>query len=503
MVLISAALIAAAAAIYAEQRSFLYGRLDQRVIAAAAPISYELGLDARLLRRSVAVRGPDGHRTTLSSGRNLEGFLPSGTYGELVGANGAVVRGPVIVNYGDRALPPPNLPAYISSSRPGSIPVISTLSSRGPNPVDYRMAAVGLAGNRGTLIIAVPSREVDDTLERLIVWEVIIGGGMIILLSALGWLVIRVAMRPLANIGAAADAIARGNLSRRVESTNPRTEIGQLGISLNTMLIRIERAFAARAASEQRLRQFLSDASHELRTPLASIRGYTEVFRMGATADRAALERSMERIEAEALRMGELVEGLLTLARVDERRETARERLDLVTIAAGAVADALARAPQRAITLRADSATLVEGDAGALRQVIDNLVGNAVVHTPEQAPIEVTVEQRGREAVVTVRDHGLGIPGSARDHVFERFWRGEASRSRGAGGSGLGLAIVRELLAAHGGTVSVANHPNGGAVFTVKLPLAPAAPNGAQPPAEPARRASELAGPVGLRALRG
>lgn len=503
VVLVSGALIVAAAAVYAEQRSYLYGRLDQRVIAAAVPISYELGLDARLVRRLVPVRDEHGHRTTFHFGKNLESFLPSGTYGELVGDNGVVLRGPVVVNYGDRALPPPKLPAHIPSSRPGSTPALISLSSSGPNPVRYRMAAIGLAEDRGTLIVAVPSQEVDETLDRLVVWEIVICGGTIILLSALGWLVIRIALRPLANMGEAAGAIANGDLARRVEPTNPRTEVGQLGISLNKMLIRIEAAFAAREASERRLRQFLSDASHELRTPLASIRGYTELFRMGATADRIALERSMERIEAEALRMGELVEDLLTLARVDERPEAVWQRLDLATIAAGAVADVRARAPRRAITLRADSATMVDGDAGAMRQVIDNLVGNAAVHTPERTPIDVEVDQRVAEAVLTVRDHGPGIPEEAHEHVFERFWRGEPGRSRGAGGSGLGLAIVRELLAAHGGTVSVANHPHGGAVFTVKLPLASAAPRREEPPADPAPRARAPNGPVGFRAERG
>jgi two-component system OmpR family sensor kinase len=472
LVLITVALVVAAVSIYAEQRSFLLGRLDQRVIESAAPISYELGVDARQLKRPAGEHHANAalsREPTLS--KDLSGFLPSGTYGVLIGPNGRVARGPVTVNYGDKRLPGPALPRGSQLTRPGASPRLFNAHSKRGSHVGYRVASLPLESGDGTLIVAVPRREVDQTLDQLVIVEALVVAGSIILLVALGWLVIRIALRPLDQMGGVASAIAGGDLSRRVSPATPRTEVGRLGISLNQMLMRIEDAFADRENSEERRRQFLADASHELRTPLASIRGYAELFRLGPAQDRKALARAMARIESEAARMGVLVEDLLALARLDELPESRRERVDLVELATQAVADARAIDPARTIACHVDGATDVHGDPDALRRVLANLMANALIHTPDGTAVELTVRQEGGNAVVEVRDHGPGLPPGSEELVFDRFWRAEA-RNDDRAGSGLGLSIVREIIASHRGAVNAANTPGGGAIFTVTLPLA-------------------------------
>jgi two-component system, OmpR family, sensor kinase len=280
---------------------------------------------------------------------------------------------------------------------------------------------------------------------------------------------VRVGLLPLDRIGHTAGAIAGGDLSHRVESTDPRTEVGRLGIALNAMLDRLERAFGEREASEDRLRQFLADASHELRTPLASIRGYAELFRMGAAREPADVEKAMRRIAA---RMGALVEDLLTLARLDEVADAPHGRVDLASIVRDAVDDARAIAPDREIRARIDGPTVVLGDADQLRQVLGNLLRNALVHTPQGTEIDVSVERSADEATLEVRDHGPGLPPGDPAALFERFWRSEGGRERGKGGAGLGLAIVAAIVDAHGGQVEAANAAGGGASFVVRLPAA-------------------------------
>jgi two-component system, OmpR family, sensor kinase len=476
LALVSGALVIAAVATYAEERSYLYGRLDQKAIAAAAPISYALGLDARLLARpriSTDEHVGVGHAVRSPGGRGLTGFVPTGTFGELVNQRGRVLRGPIMASYGE-PLPRPALPTHFSVAAPGSTPNLITVGSRPHSNVRYRVAALGLESGAGTVIVAVPLRDVDQTLDRLVLDEVLVVASIIVLLVGIGWLVIRVALRPLDRMASTASEISDGDLSRRVRPATSRTEIGRLGLSLNRMLVRIEDAFADKARSEERRRQFLADASHELRTPLASIRGYAELFRLGAARDPEALERAMDRIEAEATRMGILVDELLLLARLDELPEAPRMPVDLSEIAAQTLADARAMAPERAIELHGGEHSInVLGDAGALGQVLANLTVNAIIHTPEGTPIELAVARSRRDAVITVRDHGPGLPPGAEERVFARFWRADGGRTRGRGGTGLGLSIVREIVSAHHGSVRAENAPDGGALFTVTLPSAP------------------------------
>jgi two-component system OmpR family sensor kinase len=476
LLLVSVALVTAAVAIYEEQRSYLLGRLDQRVIAAAAPISYSLGVQARFKRTRADEATPPRVRTAVGRvGKGLVDFLPSGTFGALVGTRGQLLRGPVTTRYGEEHLPTPAFPSGYPVTPANTLELFTVGSGRG-SKVHYRVAAVGLEPGDGTIVAAVPLRDVDQTLDRLLVVEVLVVAGAIVLLAGLGWIAIRVGLRPLDQMGRAAGAIAGGDLSRRVSPATPRTEVGRLGLSLNRMLVRIEEAFSARAKSEERLRQFLSDASHELRTPLSSIRGYAELFRLGAAEDPVELARAMARIEAEAERMGVLVEDLLALARLDELRETRRVRVDLSELAAQAAADARAMDPARTVTLRAVPRLEVLGDPNALSQVLANLMTNAVMHTPDGAPVELSVRRDRGDVVVEVADYGPGLPAGSEERVFDRFWRAERRRARRPGGSGLGLSIVREIVHSHDGTVAGENRNGGGARFVVRLPAAPLAP---------------------------
>ena len=469
--LVSGALIVAAVAIYARQRSFLYNRLDQRVIAAATPISYQLGVDARRLRRPAGKGSDEDERQAKSPfGKGLAGFLPSGTFGALVDSRGGILRGPVTVSNGEARLSAPAFPKKFRLSHADQNPEVFTVNSERGRGVRYRVAALPLDSGAGTVIAALPLEEVDDTLHDLVIVEALVVGTLIVALTALGWVVIRIGLRPLGQMERVASEIADGDMSRRVSPATSRTEIGRLGLSLNKMLVQIEEAFADRAHSEERRKRFLADASHELRTPLASLRGYAELFRLGPAQDPVALTRAMARIEAEAARMGTLVENLLVLARLDELPEVPRVSVDLNELCAHAAADARAVAPDRRITVRASATVSATADPDAIRQVLANLTRNALIHTPEGTPIEIGLRCTGGRAVIEVRDHGPGLPEAAGDRVFDRFWHDRTGRSRGRGGAGLGLAIVREIVKAHQGTVAATNHPEGGAVFTVTLP---------------------------------
>jgi two-component system OmpR family sensor kinase len=321
-------------------------------------------------------------------------------------------------------------------------------------------------------VVAVPLSEANRTLDRLLLVEAIVVAAVLLVLAAFVWIVVRVGLRPLDRIGETAGAIAGGDLTRRVEPATERTEVGRLGLALNGMLASLESAFTQREASERRLRRFIADASHELRTPLASIRGYAELYRMGAATSEADRNKALSRIEDESARMGVLVEDLLALARLDETRPVAREAVDLAALAEDAVDDAKAADPSRRVVLDSNGRTPVLGDEPQLRQVLANLLRNAIVHTPAGTPIEVTVGSRGDKTELVVRDHGPGLPDGDHADLFERFWRDTKGRERGPAGSGLGLAIVARIVDAHEGTVEAANAPAGGATFTVTLPNA-------------------------------
>jgi two-component system OmpR family sensor kinase len=335
-------------------------------------------------------------------------------------------------------------------------------------------------------IIAAPLRDVDATVSELTRDEVIIGVLVLALVGGLAYALIGVGMRPLVRIEGTAAEIAAGDLSRRVEQTDPRTEVGRLGIALNAMLAHIEEAFAERQASENRLRRFVADASHELRTPLTSVRGYAELFRRGAAERPADLANAMRRIEAESARMGVLVDDLLLLAQLDQGRPLEQERVDLVTLVEELVADARAIEPDRPLELDAHGVIKVCGDDARLRQAVGNLLANARAHCPPEAAVRISVASDPLEATIEVADQGPGIDPADLDRVFERFFRSDPSRTRASGGTGLGLSIVASIVEAHGGRTEVSSTPGEGSCFRVVLPLAPVAPKSHVPSADDA-----------------
>jgi two-component system OmpR family sensor kinase len=446
---------------YIEQRSFQYSRVDQELKSAMIPVSGALEAMAGGAPR---LGGDSGDRGPGPGGGPNFG-IPAGTYGQKRDANGRVIAEKVF-SVDETVTAKPALPAKLGIGQISSI--------RGEKGVDTRYRVVATQDPRdGTItVVAIPLRATDETLRQLLVVEALVIAAVLIVLGLVSWVVVRVGLLPLDRMGHTAGAIAGGDLSHRVESTDPRSEVGRLGIALNAMLDRLERAFGEREASEDRLRRFIADASHELRTPLASIRGYAELFRMGAARQPADVEKAMRRIEDEAARMGVLVEDLLTLARLDEVPDTPHAELDLAALVRDAVDDGRAAAPGREIHLQTDGRAEVVGDRDQLRQVLGNLLRNAFVHTPEGTPIEVTLERAGDNVRLEVRDHGPGLPTSDAEALFERFWRSEAGRERGRGGAGLGLAIVAAIVDAHSGEVRAGNAPGGGASFVVTLPAA-------------------------------
>ncbi len=472
LALAAAGLVLLAAVTYAEQKSFLEDRLNQEVRAAGPAISEALDAagfrpagDATSTQRPgpglFPGRGGPGRRGGPGGPAGIN--LPPGTYGQRRDASGKVL-GHVLITYGQTPPPAPNIPASLPVGR------LLTVGSSGSSGLQYRLFVSRDPEDSGLTVVAVPLREVHQTLDRLLVVEALVIGGVLLALGVSAFFVVKLGLRPLDRIEVTAGQIAAGDLSRRVSPANPRTEVGRLGLALNAMLDRLEQAFSQRKASEERLRRFLADASHELRTPLASIRGYAELFRMGATEDAADTEMAMRRIEEESKRMGVLVEDLLTLARLDETPEREPGPVDVSALAADAVEDARATAPERRINLSVDGPVVTSGDPHQLRQVLANLLRNALVHTPAGTPVDVTIGERDSTITVQVRDHGTGLPPNSHPNLFERFWRAQGGRERGRAGAGLGLAIVREIVEAHGGRIRAENAPGGGALFVVELP---------------------------------
>jgi two-component system OmpR family sensor kinase len=468
LLLSAAGLVLLGAVTYAEQQSFLLGRVDQEARAAGGALSMVLDRAGfKPPASNQAAAGGRGRAPGEPADRGPGVNLPPGTYGQRRTASG-VVLGHVTIKYSQsETVPPaPRIPAAVPLGR------LFTVGSPGSSGLRYRVYAQRDPEDSGVTLVAVPLNEVDQTLHRLLLVEGLVIAGVLLALGLTAFFVVRLGLRPLSRMEVTAGEIAAGELSRRVRPATARTEVGRLGLALNAMLERLEQAFAERQASEDHLRQFLADASHELRTPLASIRGYAELFRMGATRNEEGTEMAMQRIEDESKRMGVLVEDLLTLARLDEAPELRRQPVDIAQMTRHAVEDARATAPERPISVEGPASAVVSGDPHQLHQVLANLMRNALVHTPPGSPIEVGVEDHGETVTMIVRDHGPGLPEEARVHLFDRFWRSEGGRERGKAGAGLGLAIVQGIVDAHHGRISAANAPGGGAVFTVSLPLA-------------------------------
>lgn len=393
--------------------------------------------------------------------------VPPGSVGELVGPTRNF--GPFQFNANGKP-PVPKIPAGLGSGSMNGDRYLTVPASDG---TEFRLLVIPTNVPGENLIVGISLQNVDETLAQLRLLEIVVSAAVLLGMAALAWWTVQLGLRPLARIRTTARAIAAGDLSQRVEPGAPGTEVGQLAASLNEMLSQIEQAFAARSASEARMRQFMADASHELRTPLSSIRGYAELFRHGAKGRPDDLNKAMTRIESESARMTQLVDDLLLLARLDEGRPLEAANVDISELAVDAAADTAVADDQHPIRVEAPEPVVVLGDEARLRQVVGNLLRNATLHTPAKTPIDVSIIREGEFALLRVADHGPGVPPEISARVFERFVRADQARGRERGGSGLGLAIVTAIVAAHQGSLTLETTTGGGATFLVRLPLRP------------------------------
>ncbi len=326
-----------------------------------------------------------------------------------------------------------------------------------------------------TVVLAVSLTEADATVRRMATIGLGTSALVLGLLAIAAWFLTRVGLRPLEQIERTAERIAAGDLTQRVPHYRQRTEVGRLAHAINGMLGQIERAFSDRTRSEEKLRRFVADASHELRTPVATIRGHAEMYRNGVVRDPGQVALLMQRVESESTRIGELVDDMLLLARLDQARPLEREPVDLLALSTETVIDAGARQPERVIDIDVVpgiAPPVVTGDEARLRQVLTNLLSNALRHTPPTSPVTVRIRTTPQEAVLTVIDAGPGMPANVVPRVFDRFYRRDTGRSREQGGTGLGLAIVYSLVTAHRGSVTCTSSEDTGSSFEVRLPLA-------------------------------
>ena len=461
LVVAAVGLLIADAATYAALRSSLFDRVDQTLQDDhQGALQYACG-------RASSAAGPTSGRAARARRRRRSRRLRPGPqerrHDPLHAPGAAVRRGR---GAAEAARPHRRARVVLLGAGAGPERVVYFTVPTTTGDGRYRVRASTGDGENFTLIVATSLSDVDSTLSHLRRIELVVTIAVLAAIVLLGLWIVTLGLRPLDAIGRTADEITAGDLSHRVERAEPRTEVGRLGLALNTMLDRIE-------ASDRRLRRFVADASHELRTPLAAVSAYAELFGRGADKRPDDLARAMSGITRESDRMKELVEDLLLLARLDEGQPLEHEPVELGELAAEAVETARALDPSRPLDLQVQPATVL-GDRARLRRVLDNLLGNVRSHTPPETPAHVRVSTLNGSAVLEVSDDGPGLPPEDFDRVFTRFYRADTSRSRESGGVGLGLSIVAAIADAHAGKVSVAAGPEGGATFRVELPLAPA-----------------------------
>ncbi len=486
--IIVVALAVADVAVYSALRASLFDHLDQQLAQVSAPFARP-----GMLRRPLECLGAAPDLTAPGGVPGRPAPPISNDYVALRTAGGPPGSNSCPARVGGRRYTP-QLPATFSgfaTQADGSRVMILTAPSSQKGGPEFQVRVAEFPDGH-EVIVAAPITDTQSTLGHLAVIEAAVSAAAFLAVILAGWWLVRLALRPLAAVEETAEEIAAGDLRRRVPNEDERTEVGRLAKTLNSMLGRIESAFSARVASEERLkasdrrlRQFVGDASPELRTPLAAISAYAELFERGAEQNPEDLRRAMRGIRAETARMDRLVADLLTLARLDEGQPIERIPVELVTLCAEAAQTARTVAPQWPITLRAAEPVEVDGDPHRLRQVVDNLLANVRSHTPEGTEADLGVFADGLEAVVVVADRGPGLEEEQAARVFERFFRADPSRSRARGGSGLGLSIVAAIVEAHGGSVSATGVPGAGLTVTVRLPLADPAPDGGpEPPGE-------------------
>jgi two-component system OmpR family sensor kinase len=452
------ALVLADFATYSQLRSYLYNQVDAKLSNDHRTVELSNRQSVVVVGSEyIAVRGVDGRVVVLGSDVTTTPKLPT----EITGFR-------------------------LSPSEHEPVVYLDLPSSDESGPTFRVRASVLSDGSQ--LIIATPLSQVERTLHHQARVDLAVTAMALLGVVVLGYWLIQLSLRPLVDMEKTAAAIAEGDLGRRVPGETENTEVGRLARTLNVMLTRIQDAFTARDAterelrqSEERLRRFVADASHELRTPVAAVGAYAELFERGAANRPEDLARVLAGIRSETVRMGELVEDLLLLARLDEGRPLEQQPVELVGLAAEAVDAAAAVGPQWPVRLEATHTVEVIGDATRIRQVVDNLLANVRAHTPAGTATVVRVGSRAGSGVIEISDNGPGLPSESDSRVFERFYRADPSRSRQNGGAGLGLAIVAAIVAAHAGTVATSPTPGGGATFTVWLPSATvvAAPSGA------------------------
>ena len=454
-VLVAVALLAMATLSVMLMRAYLIDQADNELNVAAG----------RLFNR-MAIAPP---RVTGLGPQAAPGSLPTPFVFSLIDANGNLLD-----QIGGTEVPGragPDL-SGLTADRVAALGDQPTTVPSVDGSADFRIRTAQ-RGNGTTAVMAFSLQSMNSALDRLIVVAFLTALIMLVMVVVLSALVIRFGMRPLIDMEHTAEAISSGDLTRRVPTGSARTEVGRLGASFNAMVTKIEAAFTEKDHSEQTLRRFVADAGHELRTPLSTIRGYAELTRTGALPDQPARDQALERIEAEAVRLGVLVDELLLLARLDQHRPLNPSRVDLAALATDAVADAQILDPARNINYSGPEAPAIASvDADRIRQVLTNLLNNALTHTPAGTPVRVRVESVGTTIRVSVQDEGPGLTADQVSRVFERFYRVDAGRDRSRGGSGLGLAIVQGVVVASGGTVTCESTPGAGTTFTVTLPAA-------------------------------
>jgi two-component system, OmpR family, sensor kinase len=445
MAVVSFVLVAAAVIVARTTEANLVDRVDNQLTPVAVGLSHS--------------NSPFSSPISPGGGR-----APTQLYGaQIVDGSLTVVSTPNVTS-SSVAAPKVTITTATQAARAGH--PITVAATRGSGR--YRLLAIRSPdGSIG--VSALSLKDVDATMGHLRLVLIAAIGMVIAILGLVVFWVLRLGVRPIKRMTKTAGAIAAGDLTQRVPAGQSGTEASELGDSLNAMMTTIESAFTERAASEARLRRFVSDASHELRTPVTTIRGYAELYRHGGLATTKELDQAMRRTEQESIRMASLVDDLLLLARLDEGRPLTRATVDLGVLGIDAAADARAIATDRVVTAEVSEGVTVEGDEDRLRQVIGNLVGNALVHTPAGTPVAVRVHNGAGRAVVEVHDDGPGMLPEVAARAFERFSRADASRSRNGGGAGLGLAIVQAIVVAHGGDVHLASGPGVGTTVTVEF----------------------------------
>jgi two-component system, OmpR family, sensor kinase len=469
------ALLVADVATYYSLRSSLFDRVDQTLAVTQHAVERATATSQPQLPDTLMNIAPGTFvQVRTAAGTPLSGQVQPAA---MPGGTTYTPKLPATIEGLAAATPPTAPPSPGTGVPPGEPPGVyfttSAVESGGPH---FRVRASLLPGGQ-QLIVATPLGNTFATLNRLLVVEALVTVAALAAAMLLGWWLVRVGLKPLADVETTAEAIAAGELDQRVPGENPRTEVGRLATVLNTMLGRIQTAFAERDAteaelreSEDHMRRFVADASHELRTPLAAVSAYAELLDSGAVRDEKDMTRVVGSIRDETARMGTLVQDLLLLARLDEGRPMACEPTELVSLVADVVHTATTLGPGWPVSLQADEPVEVCGDREKLRQVVANLLGNVRAHTPEGTAAVVTLRRDADAAVIEVADAGPGLTDEQAGRVFERFYRADPSRSRARGGAGLGLSIVAAIVAAHGGSVSAAPATGGGAMFTVRLP---------------------------------